>query len=471
MEILFERIPGSKLSYLDFSLLILYALTCLAIGIWSSRRQQDKDYMIAGRKLGVMGFVTSVVASFLGGAAIVAYTAYVYNFGISALAVFLGTSAGFLIFIPYAIRLREISEEKEFYTLSDWFYHKYDRRVGLFSALILFLVYFGMLLNQFIAGSSILASISGWSYELSLLLSSLIILIYLFAGGFNSVIKTDIFQYIVLFVLFVIMGFILLGDKADFALELINFERMDIGMTVAFIAFGIFIIFQSAEYWHRVYAASSKREDKTGFIGAAILTLFTGIVITLIGLSAHIHLPGIEAKDAFAGGLRLLIPVNLTGAGLVLIFAAIMSSADTQIFVLSSSVAVDWFGKFSKTPLTEKQLMTRTRFMIVVFSALGFVFAFFLRDLVAVIVFITGVGFTIIPAAIASFHFKISSRAALASFISGTAYVMMLAVIAAFQDEPFEFFKDKADLAILSIVVSAVVLVIVNVIEKKKTYD
>ena len=85
--------------------------------------------------------------------------------------------------------------------------------------------------------------------------------------------------------------------------------------------------------------------------------------------------------------------------------------------------------------------------------------------------FITGVGFTIIPAAIASFHFKISSRAALASFISGTAYVMMLAVIAAFQDEPFEFFKDKADLAILSIVVSAVVMVIVNVIEKKKTYD
>ena len=87
----------------------------------------------------------------------------------------------------------------------------------------------------------------------------------------------------------------------------------------------------------------------------------------------------------------MLIPVNLTGAALVLIFAAIMSSADTQIFVLSSSVAVDWLGKFSKKPLTEKQLMIRTRMMIVVFSAVGFLFAYFLRDLVAVIRFWRGI--------------------------------------------------------------------------------
>jgi len=195
-------------------------------------------------------------------------------------------------------------------------------------------------------------------------------------------------------------------------------------------------------------------------ISAAILTVITGFMITLIGLSAHHHLPDITAKDAFAEGLNLLVPEAYIGAALILIFAAIMSSADTQIFVLSSSVAVDWVEKFSKQKLSHRQLMLRTRWAIIAFSVLGFIFAYFLRDLVAVIVFITGIGFTIIPAAIASFHFKISSRAALASFISGTSYVITLVIIAAFQKEPFEFFKNNADLAIFSIAVSTVFLIV-----------
>lgn len=468
MEFLFNEIPGTRLSVLDISLLVLYALACLFIGLWASRRQHDDDFMIAGRHLNTWGFITSVVASYIGGAAIVAYTAYVYRFGISAIAVFLGTSLGFLLFIRYALKLRKTGKEQGFITLSDWFFHKFDKKTGLVSSIILFVVYFGMLLNQFIAGSSILSNISGWSYEMSLFLSSIIISIYLFAGGFKSVIKTDIFQYIVLFVLFVFLGFILIGNQRDFAVELIDFTRMDIGMTIAFIAFGVFIIFQSAEYWQRVYAAKSDHVIKRGFTGAAILTIVTGLAITIIGLASHHTLPDILARNAFAEGLNLLLPENYVGAGLVLIFAAIMSSADTQIFVLSSSVSVDWMQKFSKKRLEPHQIMRRTRWMIVAFSAVGFVFAWFLRDLVAVIIFITGIGFTIIPAVIASFHLKISARAALLSFLSGSAYVLLLVIIASFQPDPFEFFKNNAELAILSIVISTITLFGIHYIEKKR---
>lgn len=458
MDIIHQDIPGTRLSVLDVALLALYALACLFIGIRASRKQHDEDFMIAGRHLNTWGFITSVVASYIGGAAIVAYTAYVYRFGISAIAVFLGTSLGFLLFIRYALKLRKTGEEQGFITLSDWFYHRFDKKTGLVSSLILFVVYFGMLLNQFIAGSSILSNISGWSYEMSLFLSSIIISIYLFAGGFRSVIKTDIFQYIVLFVLFIFLGFILMGERRDFAVELMDFSRMDVGMTIAFVAFGVFIIFQSAEYWQRVYAASNSRVIKRGFIGAAILTVVTGMAITIIGLASHRELPEIMARNAFAEGLNLLLPDSYVGAGLVLIFAAIMSSADTQIFVLSSSVSVDWMEKFSKKKLNPHQVMRRTRWLIIAFSAAGFAFAYFLRDLVAVIIFITGIGFTIIPAVIASFHMKITPRSALWSFLAGSAYVAVLVVVASFQPDSFEFFKNNAELAILSIVVSAATL-------------
>jgi len=468
MEQLFKDLPGSRLCPFDIILLALYTLICLGIGLHASRRKTDSDFMIAGRKIGLIGFVTSVVASFIGGAALVAYTAYVYRFGISAIAVFLGTAIGFIVFIPYALKLRKFSGKKEFYTLSDWLNFKLGKTVGLTSAVILMIVYSGMLLNQFIAGSSILANISGWSYETGLLLSSIVIASYLMAGGFRSVIRTDVFQYMVILVMMVLLGVVMMGDRRSFAMELVDFSRMDAGMTIAFTAFGVLIIFQSAEYWQRVYGARSNSVVKSGLIGSAVFTVLTGIAITMVGLSAHVHLHGIDAKDAFAEGLTLLMPDKLLGAALILIFAAIMSSADTQIFVLASSVAVDWVDKLSGKKSDSKRRMQITKMGILGFTGLSFIGAWFLRDLVAIIIFITGVGFTIIPAAVASFHWKITPKAAMASFISGSAYVFILLGIAAYQPDPFEFFKSKADLAILSIVVSTVFLLLFQLFRKKQ---
>lgn len=465
----FEQLPGSNLSPFDILLLVLYASTSLGIGLYASRRKSDTDFMIAGRRIGIIGFVTSVVASYIGGAALVAYSAYVYRFGISAFAVFIGTAIGFLVFIPYALKLRKFSGEKQFYTLSDWFYFKFNKPVGLFSAIILLIVYSGMLLNQFIAGSSLLASISGWSYETGLLLSAALIVTYLLAGGFRSVIRTDIFQYLVLLVIIILIASVIFRDKQDFAFELVDFSRMNAGMTIAFTAFGIFIIFQSAEYWQRVYGARSDRIVRDGFILSAIFTVITGIAITIVGLAAHRHLQNIEAKDAFAKGLTLLLPRKLLGASLIMIFAAIMSAADTQIFVLASSVAVDWYDKLSGRKSDDKRRMLITRLGIIGVSLLSCIGAYFLRDLVAVIIFITGIGFTIIPASVASFHWQISSRSALLSFISGIAYIFALILVASFKSRPMEFFKDNADLAILSVIVSAFTLLIANLFSKNRS--
>ncbi len=447
-----------KLDLLDFYLLIGYAVVCVVIGFLSGRGHKDEDYLIAGRKIRLVGFVSSVIASYVGGAAIVLYSAYVYKFGISAIAVFLGTAAGFLFFIPYALKLRNISGEKKFITLSDWFYFKFDKQTGLMSALILFVVYFGMLLNQFIAGSSILSQISGLKYEIALLISASIITVYLLVGGFNSVVKTDVFQYIILFVLFILLGVILLRGDQNFTSELTNFSRMNPLMTIVFIIFGILIIFQSAEYWQRVYAARSNKVVKRGLIWASVFVIITGLAISIVGLSAHLHVPDIDPGRAFAEGLTILIPKKFIGASLVLLFAAIMSSADTIIFVLASSVSKDYIANFTRKQITQHNLKNYTRFFILLFSLLGFLFAWFFRDLVTVIVFITGIGFTIIPAAIASFHINLSKKAAFFSFLAGIIYIFIL--IATNNLVP--------ELSIASVVVSALVLLIAQLALKKQ---
>lgn len=439
-------------------LLSIYAFVCIVIGLWSARGNRDNDFLIAGRKLGITGFVSSVVASYIGGAAIVAYTAYVYRFGISAIAVFAGTAAGFLIFIPYALKLQHAGHKREFLTLSDWFFYKSGNRTGMLSAIILLVVYFGMLLNQFIAGSSILAGLSGWSYETALLISTAVIMAYLVTGGFKSVIKTDIFQYLILFVLFIFLGYTLLKEDSSVKVEFFDLSRMDPLMTVVFIAFGILIIFQSAEYWQRVYAAKSNKVIRRGLSLSAIMVFITGFAITVVGLAAHHEIPGIAARDAFAEGLKILIPKKFTGAGLILLFAAIMSSADTIVFVLASSVAKDYLPRFKAKHSDPHRLKKVTRLFIVIFLMLGFAFAWYFRDLIKVIIFITGIGFTIIPAAIASFHFKMHRNAVFSSFVAGLAYIALLVVSG----------NMEADLSIASVLVSTLTLITFQLILKSK---
>lgn len=438
-------------------MLIAYALVCIAIGWWSARSKKEEDYLIAGRKMRLVGFVSSVIASYVGGAAVVAYSAYVYEFGISAIAVFLGTAIGFLVFIPYALKLRKISYERKFITLSDWFYYKFNKPAGLLSALILFVVYFGMLLNQFIAGSSILSHISGIRYETALLISSGVITIYLLAGGFSSVVKTDVFQYLVLFVLFVLLGIVLIQGDPSFTREITDFSRMDPLMTSVFIAFGILIIFQSAEYWQRVYAAKSEKVVVHGLRTSAVLVILTGLAVSVVGLSAHHHVPGIESRYAFAEGLSVLISPSLIGISLVLLFAAIMSSADTIIFVLASSLSKDYIAAFSKKERNNQELKKYTRWFILLLSVMGFIFAYYFRDLVSVIIFITGLGFTVIPAALASFHFRIKPIAVVGSMLAGLLYVFILILTGQLIPE----------LSIASILVAAIFLPVIQLSTKK----
>jgi SSS family solute:Na+ symporter len=197
---------------------------------------------------------------------------------------------------------------------------------------------------------------------------------------------------------------------------------------------------------------------KKGFLLSALLVLVTGFAITIVGLSAHYQVPGLAPRDAFAEGLKVLVPSKFAGAGLVLLFAAIMSSADTIIFVLASSVAKDYISHFSKKEVTQHNLKMQTKIFIVLFSLVGFLLAFYFRSIIAVIVFITGVGFTIVPAAVASFHFTIEKEAALASLISGVVYVLAL------------FFTGNLlpELSVASFMVALIFLIVFQLIYRKR---
>lgn len=57
--------------------------------------------MVANRELGLRWFVSSIIATFMGGTALVAYTAYTYEFGIGPFFGFVAVALGFILLWYY----------------------------------------------------------------------------------------------------------------------------------------------------------------------------------------------------------------------------------------------------------------------------------------------------------------------------------------------------------------------------------
>jgi solute:Na+ symporter, SSS family len=414
------------IAQIDIGFILAYIVLVIAVGVWSARKQSPTEYLIHGRSLNTWQFIASTTASWIGGGTLVAYAAYVYEFGFAVVAASFGSFVGMCLFIPYAQRLRREGHQHQYLTLSDYFYHKVGKQAGVASALLLSFVVSLFILSNFIAGSAILSVLSGWSYDLALAVCAVVILVYLFLGGMKSVVKTDIFQYLIMVILTLTVGIAMLR-KTGIDPELLSLSNVPVGLLVAFMVLSLIGPFYSAHTWQRIYAVKDDRSVKFGLVGAGACLLLIGIAITLVGLAARTGFPDISPKDAAAYGMMHLLPPGLLGLGLVTLFAATMSSVDTFVFYLSSSIAKDYLGHLLGQS-TERELHSATRILIVVVTLFSASLAYIFRDLVDVLLTFVGVAVALVPPVIASFHVKLKQNAVVAALLVPCLYTVLLVV-------------------------------------------
>jgi len=408
---------------LDNSFIIGYIILVLLIGYFSGRRQTGADFMLADRKLGLFDFVGTTVASAVGGGFLVVYTAYVYEFGIGALSAVLGLSLGYISFAFIAKKLRRLAHENDFHTVADYFHFHFDKKTGHFIAFTVGFLFLLFLLNQFIAGTQILSAISGYSYELSLLISASVVLLYLVLGGFRSVVKTDVFQYLILIFLVLVVGFSMVFEAKVPAIEFTK-SSMDLPLLISFVVYGLLAVWHSADLWQRIYAAKNDKVIKQGMIISGLLLFVIGFGITMIAFSARIAFPGIDPAQAFVFGLQNLLSPGMLALGIILVFAAIMSSADTIIFVLATNFAKDLMPHVKGRRLLADELRGYTRLGIILIILITTMLAFFFRNLVDIALIVAGIGMSLTPPIIASFIWRLKPGSIVISIVLGLLYLL-----------------------------------------------
>src|SRR5699024_2653003 len=209
-----------KMSELQIYLSVGFILFLCIMGwlgyIATKKTKTISDFSIGGASLGPYVLGLSFTATALSAATFLGYPGWSYEWGFSNMWLYLSLlGAGPLGLIVVAKRARKINAKQVSLSLPDWlgdFFGSDILRVG--SALImLFNIFY--IAAQFAAGAMIFEYMLGMSYTTGLVLITVIVVIYVFAGGAFADIYTDAAQAITMVIAGVVVfvsGIYVFGD-------------------------------------------------------------------------------------------------------------------------------------------------------------------------------------------------------------------------------------------------------------------
>lgn len=408
---------------MNIGLIGIYAAILICLGLWASRRKGALVYLIADRAVGPWGIGFSVSAGFFDGFVLVSYTGFVYSYGWPAVFLFLGISLGFLLFYFFSARIQKEGKEKEYFGMSDFFQERWGSKAALVVSIFNIVFYIALLLIQFLFGSAVLQEISGISYEYCLVLIAVIVLSYVSVGGFKAVLTTDMFQWIliVMIIIFFFPYFIRV-DPVRSAMSHVDLTKST-GDIIGFLVIGCMGIFSAPELWQRCFAAKDSRSIHGGLLISGTMLPIIGAILAAIGFTAYVKFPGLLPKDALVHVFRDMLPGPMESFGLLLLLSAIMSTADTALFVIAPTFAINVLGIKN-----EDRAKKATVFVILCSVTLAVFLGLIIRDVLTIAFSLAGLSLGLFPILIGGLIWRLDARVVIVSLIMGMISVLVLLI-------------------------------------------
>jgi sodium/proline symporter len=347
---------------------IFFLLLFTVVGVYAATQKQDTtaDYLLAGRSVNPWAIALSALSSGQSGFLFTAQVGYAYTQGLSSIWLAIGWAIGdYLAWRLVFKKLRITSEASEAETVPAFLAQKQPgyRWISVISALITIFFLGTYAAAQLLAGSKALNSLFGWDLSWGIIIGAIIVVIYCFSGGIRASIWTDSVQTIVMIAALLILLVVCLSvtGVGDIYTNLRQIEPNLVRLFPTDLAWGFMPFFLG---WlvagfgavgqpHIVVRAMAI--DSADNMGKArdirtICGLVTAFAAIFIGLAGRVLLP--ELNDPELALLDLsqnLLPGILVGVILAGLFAATISTADSQILSCSAAVTQDLFPGLAKS--------------------------------------------------------------------------------------------------------------------------
>lgn len=390
---------------------VIYMAGMLLIGITSAKKNKNADdYFLGGRNLGGWVAALSAQASDMSGWLLMGLPGCIYAFGANqawiAIGLFLGTVFNWLLVSGrlrrYTIKAGNAMTIPEY--LSNRF-HDNKNILKTISAIVIVVFFLVYTASAFAAGGKLFSSVMKIDYHVALTIGAIVILAYTFLGGFIAVCNTDFVQGTLMLIGILtvpIVAVMLMGTGRIIP------NLIDSGLTVDAKDFlNIFsengkpispISIASQLAWglgycgmpHILVRFMAVRDDKELAKSrkiAIVWVLLSLAVACIIGVIGRAYLyPTVlgtehsEYENVFIEMIKKVFLVDtklpLIG-GLLLcgVLAAIMSTADSQLLVSSSSVANDLIAGVFFKKMSEKSIMIASRITVIAIAIIAYIIA------------------------------------------------------------------------------------------------
>lgn len=440
-----------------------YLLFMIFIGVWSMKKTTGADdYFLGGRGLSGPVAALSAQASDMSGWLLMGLPGSIYALGTGqawiAVGLGLGTIINWLV-IAKPLRSYTIVANNSM-TLPEFFGNRYhdDKKIllGISSAIIVifFLVYTASALAS---GGKLFNTVFGINYHVALLIGAAVILVYTFMGGFLAVCTTDFIQGSMMLIALLVVPIIAWGYVSGSFADMLAQTGVNSAHYLSLTYNGdhpiTLVEILSNLAWGlgycgmphilvRFMAIKNEKELKKSSVIAivwVVISLTLAVVIGLVGRA--FLLPEILGETAGASSAESvfiemikkvfmdILPLPFVG-GLFLcgILAAIMSTADSQLLVCSSSVSADIYKDICNPDASDEKVLKIGRLVTIVVAVLAIFIAWNPDSSIMALVSDAwaGLGSAFGPLVVMSLFWKRTNlQGAIAGLISGAATVLI----------------------------------------------
>ncbi|MDB5881573.1 MAG: sodium:solute symporter [Ramlibacter sp.] len=374
------------------TLVVIYLLITIAIGLWAARRVKNTaDFAIAGRHLPLIMIVTTTFATWFGSETVLGIPATFIGGGLRSVVEdpFGAGTCLILVGLFFAGKLYKMT----LLTISDYYRERFGRTVEIACSLIIILSYLGWVAAQVTALGLVFNVLSDGSISkpAGMLIGTGSILAYTLFGGMWSVAVTDFIQMIILVLGLAIIA-VFAGNQAGGADKVIALAASKdlfhflpepkAADVIAFIAAGMTMMLGSIpqqDVFQRVMSAKNQSAATKGpVIGGVCYILFAFVPMFLV-TSAMIIMPGtVDAllKTGVKADSQMILPTlvkdHMPFVMQVLFFGALLSAikstASATLLAPSVTFVENIWRQFYRRQGDKSELRTM-RITVLIFSA------------------------------------------------------------------------------------------------------
>jgi SSS family solute:Na+ symporter len=370
------------LSRIDYSIILIFFLIVIFIGFYFGRKSnKTDDFQLGGRKVGLLLFIITNVSTWYGG--ILGVGEFTYSYGIIS---WVTQGLPYYIFaFLFAIFFAEKIHLAGLFTIPEKLKLEYGELTGkIGSVFVFFLVspapYFLML-------SVIFQAIFGITNFWGLILAIIISVPYMISGGYKSDLYTDVFEFIIMFLGFILIFLFSYNALGDFTFLAENLPNDHLTLTGGVSPLFLIVWFTIAlwtfadpGFHQRTTAAKSAKVAKWGIILSIPFWALFDFLTTSTGLYARAALPNIENPSfSYLFLAEQILSPGFKGLFYAALFATILSTTNSFVFLSGTTIGNDFFPKFKKW---EYKILSRIGMIIT--SIFSFLIAYFISSVIEI---------------------------------------------------------------------------------------